>query len=129
MKAARAVGVAQLIASAAYLIRNVPRLKSDPAGSWQQRINQAGVVLSARRGLQGSALLIRPSPCLLKIAAATDFVHAASMAGAASYWPPPRRPALMSGALAMTFGLLEAWLGWAHPTDPVGRKRHPGRPA
>jgi hypothetical protein len=61
-------------------------------------------ILGARQLLQGTAILVRPTPLLLFVGATVDVLHAASMVAAAVIWSRYRRPALTSAAVAATSG-------------------------
>jgi hypothetical protein len=57
-------------------------------------------ILGGRQLLQGTAVLIRPTPALVLGAAVVDVLHATSMIAAALIWPRYRRAALGSAAVA-----------------------------
>ena len=59
-------------------------------------------VLGGRQLLQGTAVLIRPTPLLVIGCLAVDVLHATSMVAAAVIWPGYRRAALASAAVAGT---------------------------
>lgn len=57
-------------------------------------------MLGGRQVLQGTAVLIRPTPALVTGAAVVDVLHATSMIAAALIWPRYRRAVLGSAAVA-----------------------------
>jgi hypothetical protein len=57
-------------------------------------------ILGGRQLLQGTAVLIRPTPPLVIGGLAVDLLHGASMVAAAVIWPGYRRPALTSATVA-----------------------------
>ena len=98
--AARGWGAGTAVLGAAMLIRPkaVAGLVSSGASSPNPVIVQ---VLGARQLLQGAAVLARTGRrWLLAGGAVVDALHAASMLGAAQWWPRYRQPALTSAAVA-----------------------------
>lgn len=59
-------------------------------------------MLGGRQVLQGTAVLIRPTPALVTGATVVDALHATSMIAAALIWPRYRGAALGSAAVAGT---------------------------
>ncbi len=93
------MGALQLAQAATLLARpaRVVRLVCGPDDSppiWITRL------LGARVLAQAAAELARPSRSLLRLGAAVDATHAASMFAAAAVLPAYRRPALASAAAA-----------------------------
>ncbi len=60
-------------------------------------------VLGARQLVQGVVQFARPDPELVLAGAVVDVLHLISMVAAAAIWPPYRRPALASAAVAGVF--------------------------
>jgi hypothetical protein len=97
--AARLLGGVTAITGAALLIW--PRaIASRFSGGHRPPRNLIVRVLGGRQALQGAAQIVYPAPDLVLAGIAVDAVHAASMIAAAAMWPPYRRAALTSAAIA-----------------------------
>lgn len=78
-------------------------------GEFERR---ATSVLGVRHLLQGLAQVGAPGPTVVPVVA-VDLTHAASMAWLARRDPHYRRPALVSGGVALVSALVTATAGWA----------------
>ncbi len=101
--AARMLAAATAAAGAAALLRpgDVAELVSGTGAVPDTAVVR---ILGARQLLQGSAILIRPTPLLLVGGLIIDVLHATSMVAAAVIWPGYRRSAVASAAVAGTSG-------------------------
>lgn len=73
-------------------------------------------VLGARQVLQHAAVVLAPTPTAVRVTAATELLHAASMLAAAVLWPRHARSAVVSAALAG--GTALAGLATTPPASP-----------
>ena len=75
-------------------------------------------VLGLRQLAQGALVVAAPDPVITRIGAATDAAHAATMVAAALLWPDYRKPATLSGALAVITAAVGLRLAQRQTDDP-----------
>ena len=100
-QATRVFGVVVAVSGAASIVAARPlsrRLASTVSARPDPRIV---LMLGVRQVAQGALVAAAPDPVIARIGAATDLLHAATMVAAALVWPAYRRPAAVSGALAV----------------------------
>lgn len=95
---ARALGV--LTAAAGALLATRPRDVAQSVGGGHPPEAWIVRALGARMVLQGAVLAARPSRRVAAVCGSVDIAHAASMIGAAAYWPRYRHAAWVSAGVA-----------------------------
>jgi hypothetical protein len=91
------------------VVLNAVARTQDTPPAWVAR------VLGIRMLAQAAAEGIRPSRGMLRTAVAVDLAHAASMVGAARFWPRYRRTALASAVSAGVSAVAGSLLGSTRP--------------
>ncbi len=100
---ASGLALAEACGGATLLLFAGPLMRSLEGGSVDRRVINIGRVLGVRQLLQGLIMVRRPTRRILRIGAAVDALHAASMLVAAATENAPRRLTLASAALAGAF--------------------------
>ena len=103
LTAASGLALAEMCGGAGLLLFAGPLLQSVEGESVDRQVIDIGRVLGARQLLQGLIMVRRPTRRILRIGAAVDALHAATMLLAAATDNGPRRLTLASATLAGAF--------------------------